>query len=147
MRPRLSPDGRWLAYSSNTSGRFEVYVRPFPEVHARRWQISSRGGMSPQWSADGRELWFDDGHALQVVDVSVARGTFEASRPRALMSAANMYRDRLGASYELAPDGRRVLTASVDLRPPALPSPLMILEGWLPPRVRVRDQYTSTHSR
>jgi eukaryotic-like serine/threonine-protein kinase len=138
MRPRLSPDGRWLAYSSNASGRFEVYVRPFPEVHARRWQISSHGGMSPQWSADGRELWFDDGRALHVVDVSVARGTFEASRPRALMSAANMYRDRLGASYELAPDGRRVLTASMDLRPPALPSPLMILEGWLPPRVRAR---------
>jgi eukaryotic-like serine/threonine-protein kinase len=132
MRPRLSPDGRWLTYSSNESGRFEVYVRPFPDVHARRWQISSGGGTSPQWSPDGRELWFDDGNALNVVNVSFAHDTFEASRPRALMPATGMYRDRLGPSYEIAPDGKRILTFSVNRQPRENPTPLMILEGWLP---------------
>jgi eukaryotic-like serine/threonine-protein kinase len=132
MRPRLSPDGRWLAYSADESGRFEVYVRPFPALHAGRWQISSGGGTSPQWSPNGRELWFDNGKALHLVDVSVAGDRLVVSRPRPVITAATMYRDRLGPSYEIAPDGERILTFSVNRRPPAGPSPLMILENWLP---------------
>jgi Tol biopolymer transport system component len=132
MRPRLSPDGRWLAYASDESDRFEVYVRPFPDVQTRRWQISSGGGVSPQWSRDGRELWFDDGEALNVMPVVVGRDGLQPSRPRPLLAASDMYRDRLGPSYELAPDGRRILTFSRNRQPQERPSPLMILEGWLP---------------
>ena len=56
----LSPDGRWLAYASNESGRFQVYVRPFPDVNAGRWQISVNGGNEPHWAHSGRELFFRD---------------------------------------------------------------------------------------
>ena len=56
MSPALSPDGRWLAYTSRESGRNEVYVRPFPDVDAGRWQVSRNGGIEPMWSHNGREL-------------------------------------------------------------------------------------------
>jgi Tol biopolymer transport system component len=62
-RPRLSPDGRWIAYMSNESGKFEVYVRPFPGVDGGRWQVSTNGGSSPLWSPDGRELFYRNGDA------------------------------------------------------------------------------------
>ena len=58
QRPALSPDGRWLAYSSNETGRMEIYVRPFPNIDGGKWQISSAGGISPKWSPDGLELFF-----------------------------------------------------------------------------------------
>ena len=54
----VSPDGRWLAYESNTSGRFEIYVRPFPAVDEGQWQLSTAGGVQPLWSRDGRELFY-----------------------------------------------------------------------------------------
>ena len=52
----LSPDGDWIAYQSDESGRPEVYVRPYPDVNAGRWQVSTSGGTRPLWSRDGREL-------------------------------------------------------------------------------------------
>ena len=56
--PKISPDGRYLAYASNESGQMEVYVRPFPDVDKDRWQVSTNGGESPRWSLDGRELYY-----------------------------------------------------------------------------------------
>jgi hypothetical protein len=58
VQPDLSPDGRWLAYASNESGRYEVYVRPFPDVDAGKWQVSTEGGIQPMWAHNGRELFF-----------------------------------------------------------------------------------------
>jgi eukaryotic-like serine/threonine-protein kinase len=132
MAPHVSPDGRWLAYAANDSGRFEVYVRPFPDVHAARWQVSSGGGQSPRWSPNGRELWFDDGKAINVVDVTMEGGTLSLARPRPIFSPTSMYRDRLGPTFDIAPDGKRMITTSIDRLPPTGPSPLMILENWLP---------------
>ena len=57
---QISPDGRWLAYASIESGRNEIYVRPFPDVDAGKWQISSSGGGAPVWARDGRELFYLD---------------------------------------------------------------------------------------
>ena len=71
--PALSPDGRWLAYSSNESGRNEVYVRPYPKVDAGRWQVSQAGGDSPHWSHTGRELFYQNG-AKALVAVAVVPG-------------------------------------------------------------------------
>ena len=73
VSPALSPDGRWLAYSSNESGRFEVYVRPYPNVDAGRWQVSQAGGGSPHWSHTGRELFYQNG-AKALVAVAVVPG-------------------------------------------------------------------------
>ena len=58
VAPALSPDGRWLAYASNESGRYEVYVRPFPDANAGRWQVSRNGGNEPVWAHNGRELFY-----------------------------------------------------------------------------------------
>ena len=60
--PAFSPDGRWIAYASNESGRYEVYVRPFPggaPSGSGKWQISTGGGFHPIWSRDGRELFYE----------------------------------------------------------------------------------------
>ena len=60
----LSPDGRWLAYQASDTGQFgqfEIYVQPFPDLNAGRWQVSNSGGTRPLWSRDGRELFFLDG--------------------------------------------------------------------------------------
>ena len=55
--PAISPDGRWIAYASNESGRAEVYVQPFPDMDGK-WQVSVEGGREPVWAPDGRELFF-----------------------------------------------------------------------------------------
>jgi len=64
----VSPDGHWLAYESNSTGRFEIYVRPFPNVADGQWQVSNAGGVQPLWSHGGRELFYvaSDGSLLSV---------------------------------------------------------------------------------
>ncbi|MEE8131090.1 MAG: hypothetical protein V3T48_12415, partial [Vicinamibacterales bacterium] len=56
-RPAVSPDGQWIAYHSNESGPWQIWVRPFPDVERGRWQVG-RGGSSPEWSPDGRTLYY-----------------------------------------------------------------------------------------
>ena len=103
-RPALSPDGRWLAYQSDESGRFEVYVRPYPAVDRARVQVSTRGGSSARWSVDGRELFFFDGTNLVAVPVS-GTTSLTLGRPTTLFDASS-FGDRLGPLYDVAPDGR-----------------------------------------
>ena len=69
----VSPDGRWLAYQSNDSGRAEIWVRPFADVNGGRWQVSSGGGSQPLWSPDGRELFYRDLTGA-VMRVAIERG-------------------------------------------------------------------------
>ena len=64
--PALSPDGKWLAYVSNESGKPEVYVRPFPDVGSAKWQVSLSGGFTPVWAHNGRELFYPDGTRAMV---------------------------------------------------------------------------------
>ena len=59
--PVISPDGRWLAYTSNESGQYEVFVVPFPNTGATKWAVSSHGGTEARWSHSGRELFYRDG--------------------------------------------------------------------------------------
>ena len=70
----ISPDGRWIAYESDESGRGEVYVRPFPNVDAGRWAISSGGGTRPAWARSGRELFFESGNPGQFMAVTSPAG-------------------------------------------------------------------------
>ena len=71
IEPTLSPDGRWLAYTSNESGRWEVYVRPFPNTQTAKWQVSTNGGGDPLWAHSGRELFYSSASnfatAVQVI--------------------------------------------------------------------------------
>jgi eukaryotic-like serine/threonine-protein kinase len=74
MSVGVSPDGRWLAYMSDESGQWEIYVRPYPDAQAARWKISTNGGRSPLWSRDGRELFYQDfGGAIIAVPVAPGR--------------------------------------------------------------------------
>jgi Tol biopolymer transport system component len=104
--PAFSPDGQWLAYSSNESGKFELYVRPFPGPGGK-WQISTGGGMYPIWSRDGRRLFFltPDWH-IMVARYAGKRGSFAAGKPQAWSQKKLIY---LGGNspYDLAPDGER----------------------------------------
>jgi serine/threonine-protein kinase len=81
--PTLSPDGRWLAYSSDESGNPDIYVRRFPGLEGR-WQVSDGGGVNPRWSPDGRELFYRWRNSLYAAAIRVEGDRFEAERPQEL---------------------------------------------------------------
>jgi Tol biopolymer transport system component len=101
--PSISPDGRWLAYISQHSGRGEVYLRPFPESGGRI-QISNQGGAEPRWSADGRTLYFRSANAISRVDLRF-EPRLEASAPRPIAGIRLSARRSL-FTYTLQKDGR-----------------------------------------
>ena len=78
----VSPDGRWLAYESDSSGKFEIYVKPFPNVSAGQWLVSTAGGTRPLWAPNGQELFYvaPDG-ALMAVRVDARGATWSAGSP------------------------------------------------------------------
>jgi serine/threonine-protein kinase len=110
---RFSPDGRWLAYSSSESGKFEIFVRPFPSGD-RKWQISTGGSSSARWSADGKELFYLQDKTMMAVAVSAEGSSFSADKPRKLFEAASgLYTS--GWHFDVAPDGQRfVMVKSVE---------------------------------
>jgi Tol biopolymer transport system component/predicted Ser/Thr protein kinase len=108
FEPALSPDGRWLAYVSDESGRSEVYVRSFPATAAGKWQVSTEGGIEPAWSPTSRELYFRslDGRQILVADMSAGPNS-AASRTLASLPEQNDYeRNQRNRLFEVAPDGR-----------------------------------------
>ena len=105
--PRLSPDGRWLAYTSNEPGRIEVFVQPFPGSGGRS-QISIDGGTEPVWSRDGRELFFLSGDKMMAVQITTAP-TFKAGTPRLLFEGRYVFGPNGVAAYDVAADGQRFL--------------------------------------
>jgi serine/threonine-protein kinase len=111
----VSPDGKWLAYHSNISGEFQVYVRPFPNVQDSRLQISTSGGSRAAWSRSGRELFYLDRDGLLTsVAIPAATGaTFSAGTPvkilnRTYYAGASLLGLDLRA-YDISPDGQRFL--------------------------------------
>ena len=109
MHPEVSRDGHWLAYTSNESGKNEIYVRPFPESSTGRWQVSTGGGSEPMWSPDGRELFFLDGATRLVAAQLRTTPAFEVVRLQPLFDALNFVVDPFHQSYDVAPDGRSFL--------------------------------------
>jgi eukaryotic-like serine/threonine-protein kinase len=110
----ISPDGKWMAYTSNESGAFEVHVRPFPDVTRGQWQVSNGGGTEPLWSRDGRELFYR-GPNHGVMTVAVTPGAaWTAGPPRELFAAPTLMLGPIGnaavsRTYDVAPDGKRFL--------------------------------------
>jgi Tol biopolymer transport system component len=111
--PTLSPDGRWLAYVSNETGRREVFVRPFPDVESGKWQVSTVGGVSPVWAHSGRELFFVSGAGELVSQAVIGGAAFRRGEQRALFNvqaysglegAADNYR-----GFDVSPDDQRFL--------------------------------------
>jgi Tol biopolymer transport system component len=103
---QASPDGRWVAYTSDESGTREVYAQPLPPT-GERWQVSTRGGRQPRWRRDGRELYYLEGQRLMAVDVEDAR-PLSIGPPRPLFAARfKQYQSRYG--YAVSADGQRFL--------------------------------------
>jgi serine/threonine-protein kinase len=106
--PAVSPDGRWLAYVSNESGRSEVFVRPFPNVADGRSQVSINGGQYPRWSRDGRELYYVDPLGVIVATQFATEPTFRVLEQEMLFTLQGMN------LYDVASDGRFLVLESAD---------------------------------
>jgi serine/threonine-protein kinase len=112
-QPQVSPDGRWIAYTSNESGQNQVCVRPFPEVEGGLWQVSTTGGDSPLWSPDSREIFFRNGDAVMGTSLRTDP-TFSFETPKMLFRGTYV-RSVLAfgnwdfATWDISPDGQRFL--------------------------------------
>ncbi|MGE3840453.1 MAG: protein kinase [Vicinamibacterales bacterium] len=108
----VSPDGHWLAYQSDETGRYEIYVRPFPAVDSARWQISNAGGDRPVWGRDGRELFYreSDGDGIKLMAVAVTtRPSFSTSSPQMLFRGEYLAPNDGRQVYDVDRRGERFL--------------------------------------
>jgi Tol biopolymer transport system component len=137
---QFSPDGRWVAYQSNESGRHEIYIRPFvmtaasgSNPEAGRWQVSTAGGVFPRWRSDGRELYYlgPDG-ALMAAPVAARATTIEPGEPVPLFRArifGGGVDSAQGGQYDVARDGRFLINTVLD----DASSPITLILNWRPP--------------
>ena len=125
----LSPDGRWLAYTSNEAGSWDVYVRPFPSLD-RKWRISPDGGSRPRWRRDGRELYYvGPDQKLMAVTVK-GDGSFEAGAPTALFQLRTIPvpPNQGRQQYAVTAKGDRFLVNTVV--EPTTPTPVTVVLNW-----------------
>ena len=135
MQGQFSPDGRWLAYASNESGRFEVYVRPFPDAGGK-WQISTGGGTQPRWGRNGQELLYVAPDArLMAAPIRVVQGAIDAGTPVALFPTRLATGSNIvfagynsTAQYAVAPDGRFLMNVTTEDQ---VTSPITIVLNWV----------------
>jgi len=127
----LSPNGRWMAYQSNESGRHEIYVRPFPKVDADRVSVSNAGGAYPLWSRDGRELFYVEPGSpvprLMSVAVRADEPAFSIGARTPLL--AWPYFSGLGRNYDVSKDGRFLALKAAEADT-AAPARIVIVEHW-----------------
>lgn len=119
---RFSPDGRWVAYQSDESGQYEVYVTPFPGP-GERHRISSGGGKDPRWRRDGKELFYVSGSGqLYAAQLNTANGALDVQVQK-LFDGISLH----NGSYEVASEGRKFLVVGSAL---ASPPPLTLIVNW-----------------
>ncbi len=125
--PRISPDGRWVAYVSNESGRYEVYVRPFP-TDGGKWQISTEGGVEPLWARGGRELFYRNGDKVMALDITT-ESSFQAGVPRLVFEGSYV---RHGGppevNFDVTSDGQRFLMLKATEQQPQ--SEIRVVLNW-----------------
>jgi len=126
---RFSPDGHWLAYASNESGRPEVYVEPFPGPGGK-WQISTEGGNWPVWARNGRELFYLNGSKIMSVGITI-QPSFTASTPRVLADVPIQTSSFYGSNgeFDVSPDGQHFLFIKAREQN-ALPSEVRVVLNW-----------------
>ena len=124
----FSPDGRWLAYSSNESGRSEIYVQAYPGPGGK-WQISTEGGTEPLWSRNGRELFYRNGNRMMAVDITT-QPNFSAGKPKLFFEG--QYEPTLvsNANYDISPDGQRFLMLKAIETEAAAPTQINVVLNW-----------------
>lgn len=130
FRPVFSPDCKWIAYSSNATGRTEVYLTNFPDA-TRRQQVSTEGGASPRWRGDGKELFYrsrEQGN-MMAVKVDESGVAISLGNPRTLFPLGNIsILSSVNSSFDVTPDGQRFLI--VTLNQPPRPVPLTVVTNW-----------------
>jgi serine/threonine-protein kinase len=128
MYPEFSPDGRWMAYTSDESNRQEVYVRPFPGPGMKQ-QVSSEGGSEPLWARNGKQLFYQWEDQVWVVDVRT-EGGFATTKPRLLFEKPNFSQNDPTASYDLSLDGRHFLMVKWEQRKPSPVTEMILVQNW-----------------
>ncbi len=126
--PDFSPDGRWIAYVSDESGRDEVYVQPFPGPGGK-WQISNEGGAEPLWSRNGRQLFYRKGNKRWVVDIQTGVA-FSLSKPRLLFEQPGYAHGNPIRSWDISPDGQRFLMVKEEERKPQPVTEMIFVQNW-----------------
>jgi Tol biopolymer transport system component len=126
--PRFSPDGRWLAYISDESGRFEIYVQPYPGPGGK-WQISTEGGSEPTWNPNGRELFYRSGDKMMAVDIATQPG-FTAGKPRTLFEGRYELARVPINNYDVSPDGQRFLVLKPVEQAQSAPTQINVVLNW-----------------
>ena len=116
----FSPDGHWLAYASNASGRQEIYVRPYPIVQGTERRVSEGGGAGPVWAPDGSALYYRGAKSLMVASTPLGPG-FVPGRPRALFSTERFRFSGNASAFDIHPDGKRFVMVTMGDPPPPLP--------------------------
>jgi hypothetical protein len=128
--PALSPDGNWIAYHSNETGRLEVYVRPFPDVDDGKQQVSIDGGTEPRWRKDGRELFFTFGGGplpRMLWAVAIHPGArFSVGKPRLLTKLSST----ISVAYDVGSDGRFLFHRPAAIAGPQQFSQIVVVEHW-----------------
>ena len=124
--PRFSPDGHFIAYASDESGRLEIYVRPYPGPGGK-WQVSTEGGSEPVWNPKGRELFYRSGGKMMAVDVTT-EGTFSAGKPKVLFEGSYVPTPRSFPDYDVSPDGQRFLMLKATEQ--AAPTQINVVLNW-----------------
>jgi serine/threonine protein kinase len=128
LKGQFSPDGHWVAYQTNESGRFEIVVQPFPEPTSK-WQVSTGGGIQPRWQNDGKELYFvaPDG---KLMAASITTGaTFAAGIPTPLFSVTPESALSTKQQYTVSRDGRFLISQPVDS---STTPPITVILNWKP---------------
>jgi hypothetical protein len=133
MAIALSPDGKWLAYHSDETGRIEVFVRPFPNTNSMKVQVSNGGGMAPLWSRDGRELFYLGVDQKMMAVQVTTMPALQVSEPRVLFQlsgALAQLRADDYAPWDVAPDGRFIMARTIEQDTERV-APLIVIENWL----------------
>lgn len=125
----FSPDGRWLAYASNASGRQEVYVRPYPIVQGTERRVSEGGGLGPVWAPDGSALYYRGSVSIMVASTALGAG-FVPGRPRALFPHDGFRFSGNASAFDIHPDGRRFVMVTRGDPPPPLRDQINVVFNW-----------------
>ena len=128
----VSPDGRWLAYESNSSGTFEIYVQPFPNGGGGQRQVSTAGGRQPLWARSGKDLFYvgAEGTLLRV-SVEASGATWNNGTPTKLLEGRYFSSGSAGRTYDVSPDGQRFLMIKAPGIDPSAPPPaLIVVQHW-----------------
>ena len=131
--PAIAPDGRFIAYNSDESRRAEVYVRPFPNVGSRKWQVSPEGGVCPVWTRGGSEIVYQDGQGRMVAVAvrSNGNGEFDFSKPQPLFNIANDWDAFLDRNWDVTADGKRFLVPLPVADQMETPLELILIQNWV----------------